>query len=391
MSSLLDYFDVPIDSNLEKLYLHNKKCIINNSLKKQKNVDSLKVVFWNICGISNKLKTNKNKLKNITYLEEWLDEHEPDVLCIQETQKRQNSEKIKLSHDCNYSCFESRSGVNPYHNKVFIIKQNTVIHSTANSIREGKNDCHYVIIKTIDSILVIVNMYIQSQSIKNEEVPFLKRFYKKITEKIKDWKNNNYKIIIGGDYNSETTIDLNKTIKKKRLIEQNFVRENSLFLRPMENYTFRRGNIKSNIDRVYCFPDDLIKYNFFGPNLGGTTNHPIPDHRPICNILSSIRSVYTLKDRKIYKWSNLSEEEWSEIDDKMINESKVWFSENEETSSQKIMNHICERYYGIRESNTKHFFIKPNSVPYYDNQLKKIKERLKKMRRKKYKKHQDFD
>ena len=73
--SLLDYFDPPVNSKLEQMYIHNKKSQPQSKNKKQnKNQESLKIVFWNMNGLSNKLSTNERKLDNITYLEEWMDE-----------------------------------------------------------------------------------------------------------------------------------------------------------------------------------------------------------------------------------------------------------------------------------------------------------------------------
>ena len=43
----------------------------------------------------------------------------------------------------------------------------------------------------------------------------LKGFYDKVTENVRKWKRKNYKIIIGGDFNSDT--NSKKQTKKKSL------------------------------------------------------------------------------------------------------------------------------------------------------------------------------
>ena len=104
-------------------------------------------------------------------------------------------------------------------------------------------------------------------------------------------------------------------------------------------------------------------------------------------------SSYKVKDKKVYKWDDLTVDEWVNHDEDMLEKSRTWFESNKDVNSQQIMNHICEMYYNKRESIFKHYYIKMNSIPYFDKNLQKMKTRLKKLRKMKYSKNnsENFD
>ena len=64
----------------------------------------------------------------------------------------------------------------------------------------------------------------------------------------------------------------------KKDVELDFIQCSSLYSYSLEGYTFRRGNIMSNIDHIYSYPKNVIAINYIGSPLGGPVNHPIPDH-----------------------------------------------------------------------------------------------------------------
>ena len=91
--------------------------------KNNKNMnENIKITFWNVNGINNKLRSNNVNTPNNMSIEDWIEIEEPDIIAIQETKKNENSTKIEL--DNNYKIYESRYSTNSSHNKVFFIKRN---------------------------------------------------------------------------------------------------------------------------------------------------------------------------------------------------------------------------------------------------------------------------
>ena len=217
----------------------------------------------------------------------------------------------------------------------------------------------------------------------------IKEFYNILSQKIRSWKRKNYKIIVCGDFNVDTN---NPKISLKKDLESKFVNVNKLYNHPVSGYTFRRGDSKSNLDHTYSSPKNVIFAIYKGISLGGSIEHPVPDHLPIMIILQTKKNECNLKDRKVYKWNLIEDDKWKKIENNLILKTKLYI-ENGNPTSQEMMNLMCNYYYDIRENNSVHFFVKHNSIPYFTNKLKEIKNKLKKMRRLRYhkKKYVKFD
>ena len=312
-------------------------------------------------------------------------DNNPDVVCIQETKKNKNSEKIKLDQFCKYTVIENRQGLNSSHNKCFLVHENIIVEEES-EIRFEDFNCHVIKIRTFDGGIVIINIYIVSQhlSSSNDYERKLVGFYNELSRKILEFKRNNYKIVIGGDFNSSLDSQ-----NRKKFIEDKFVEKSNLYLHHCEGYTFMRGNSKSNIDRVYSYPLNAIMVNYIGDCLGvNSNNNVVPDHRPIINLLNMGKGIYQVKDKKVFKWRKMDKIEWDNIDNKMVEDLNNWVNDHRQpVTSQEMMNYMCTEFKKKRNELSTHFFVKPNSVPYYSKKLKQMKDQLKKLRKYKFSKN----
>ena len=156
--------------------------------KEAKEEKYLKVVTWNINGI---------KARG-PYVELFLDEHKPDILCIQELKSRTEQVPTEIFTDRGYevAVFGQRSW-----NGVMIASKYPMTDVEMGLPDNGHEDQSRAIAATIEGMRII-NLYCpQGQQADSDAFQFKKRFYDRLQDWIESVHTPEDELVITGDFN----------------------------------------------------------------------------------------------------------------------------------------------------------------------------------------------
>ena len=146
---------------------------------------------------------------------DWLQENQPEIVCIQELKAQENQIDIGKFEDIGYHVFIHAAEKKGYSGVAILskIKPKEIIYGCGNQIydREGR------IIRADFKDFSVMSLYIPSGSSGDERQSFKMKFLDFFKSYIQDLKKTVAPLIISGDYNiCHTPIDIHNPVSNKK-------------------------------------------------------------------------------------------------------------------------------------------------------------------------------
>ncbi len=262
----------------------------------------MKIISWNVNGIRSVIgqnaRTKFGKTYKKNYLHQYIEEENPDIICIQETK----SEPDQINEDLRYpegynGYFHSCRRKKGYSGVVTYSKQKPI--NVYTDIGIEKFDEEGRIIATEFEEFVLFNIYFPNGTSGQERVDFKLEFYDAVFAHFEDLRKQGKELIICGDYNTaHMPIDLarpkeneknsgflpEERVKIDWMIENGYIDSFRMFNQEGDQYTWwsnrgraRENNVGWRIDYHMITPGlkEKVVNSYHHPEAKGSDHCPI--------------------------------------------------------------------------------------------------------------------
>lgn len=262
----------------------------------------MKIVSWNVNGLRSfngqnpKRKYGKVFRKNKLF--EYLEQENPDIMCIQETKSSPDQIKEELLHPMDYKGFYHWSKIKKgYSGVVTYTKYEPT--KVVSDIGYEDYDIEGRIIQTDYDNFSLLNIYFPNGTSGQERVDYKLRFYNDVFDYIQKLRDKQPNILVCGDYNTaHKPIDLarpkenedtsgflpEEREKLDKITELGYIDTFRMFNSDGDNYTWwsnrgraRENNVGWRID-YHMVTDDLkskVKKSYHQPDVTGSDHCPV--------------------------------------------------------------------------------------------------------------------
>jgi exodeoxyribonuclease-3 len=262
----------------------------------------MKIVTWNINGYRSVVGQNPRKVGNQTFndnlLFEYIQQENPDIICLQETKSEPEQIKPHLRAPEGYEAYYNWSKARKGYSGVVTFSK-IPANISKDTIGREEFDIEGRIIQTDFDKFVLLNIYFPNGGRGVERVDYKLQFYDAIMDYTNKLREQGKKLIMCGDYNTaHFAIDLarpkeNETIsgflpeervKLDQLVELDWVDAFRQFNKEPENYTWwdqktraRDRNIGWRIDYHFFTKDltDNVKNCYHKNQVMGSDHCPV--------------------------------------------------------------------------------------------------------------------
>lgn len=239
----------------------------------------MKIYSWNVNGLRAVMKKN---------FKQWIQDENPDILCIQETKLQQAQLDDEMENIQDYSSFFSFAEKKGYSGVGIYTKEKPI--SVKHGIDIERFDSEGRILIAEYEGFTLLNIYFPNGQMSEERLKYKMDFYDAIMSYCNDLVENGKKLIICGDYNTAHT---EMDIKNAKTNEKT-----SGFL-PMERAWIDKFISNGYTDTFRYLNPDKVQYSWWSYRFSArerNTGWRIDYHFVSNNLIDSVKNAKILDD-----------------------------------------------------------------------------------------------